>query len=216
MCLTCVRAYSFSQGVGLTLYPYDQGTYLNLVWADVHYRNKRCGIYHVSIPPMQSVKARHHTYTSNSLPQILAPTGHLTRWDCLCHECERMQAAGEGLGKEGTEGLQHLLANSSDISDKSHLELGQACSLLRPARAWNLGSLSFLCRDCLTLRLVFSCQFPFAFCEGKGQRTSWSPSAISSWHITGMHREKTVVIARCKLLSFPFLKASRCVSMRHD
>lgn len=48
----------------------------------------------------------------------------------------------------------------------------------------------FLSSPVSTLRLFLSCQFPVAFCEGKGQRSSWFLSAINSWHITGVHREK--------------------------
>lgn len=150
-----------------------------------------------------------------SLPRTLA-TGHLMgeRVYALCvKECRQWQGGRKRSLSERFERLLHILDNSAEISDRGHL--GTRAVLLTPETCKLLKLYdSFLSSPVIVYtKTIFSCRFPFAFCEGGGGEHNLFPPRVSSWHIKGTYREKwSLPNLGCCL--FPYLKALCCVSIK--
>lgn len=117
-----------------------------------------------------------------SLPQTLA-TGHLMGervYVLSVRECRQQ----EDLGKEAfLRGCCTFWTILLRFLTRAIWEAGLA-------HAWDLQALEtygiFLSSPVTVYtKTIFSCRFPFAFCEGKGKEHNLFPSASSSWHITG-------------------------------
>lgn len=127
----------------------------------------------------QSVEARPHTHTSDlTATDISYRSSH--GWDNLCAKCERMQTAGGGGKRSLSECLLHILDNSAEISDKGHLGT-RAVSLTPETCKLSEVTVSFFPLQWLIAytKTLFSCQLPFAFCEGEGKEHNLFPPWVT-------------------------------------